>query len=259
MSAANSKPAKYDISQLEAALEAETRMRLEAEDRLRRTNEELQEFILNAAHDLREPLRTVNAYCELLTRKDNECTDSEADQFRRYILDGTGRIQTLIAGMVEYATAESDSRYLLRIDMNEVLREALAYSLSDPRQRAAVVTRDSLPYVSGDFEKLVKVFRHLLDNAARYCEAEEPQAHVSSRLDGAEWLFVVKDNGPGIDAAYHKRIFAPFKRLHGRHHAGTGLGLTVCQKVIESHGGRMWVESEPGEGSRFCFTLPAAD
>jgi light-regulated signal transduction histidine kinase (bacteriophytochrome) len=234
-------------------------LRRQLEDRLRQTTEEYQEFILTAAHDLREPLRAVSAYSELLARKDSQRAEEEADQFRRHILDGTARIQTLLAGMVEYATAESDGRYLLRIDMNEVFREAVTYPRADSRHRLAVVTRDPLPFVKGDFERLVKVLRHLLDNASRYCESAQPTTHVASRRDGAEWLFMVKDNGPGIDAAYHKRIFAPFKRLHGRHHAGTGLGLTFCQRVIESHGGRIWVESGAGEGATFFFTLPAAD
>jgi light-regulated signal transduction histidine kinase (bacteriophytochrome) len=259
MSTADGKQARYNSDQIYAALEAETRSRLEVEDRLRRTNEEFQEFILNAAHDLREPLRTVNAYCELLARKDTQGADPETDQFRRYILEGTGKIQALIAGMVEYASAAADSRYLLRIDMNEVLREAAAYPTPDSRRRAALVTSDPLPVARGDFEKLVKVVRHLLDNAARYCEDASARTHVSSRRDGADWIFLVKDNGPGVDAAYQERIFEPFKRLHGRHYAGNGLGLAFCQRAIESLGGRIWVESRPGEGSSFCFTLPAAD
>lgn len=259
MSTANSKTAKYDIDQIQAALDDEARLRRLAEDRLRQKTEEYQEFILNAAHDLREPLRAVSTYSELLARKDSQRTEAEADQFRRHIAEGTGRIQTLLTGMVEYATADSDDKYLLRIDMNEVFREAVVYPRPNAQQQLAVVTRDPLPSVKGDFGRLVKVLRHLLDNAARYSESAEPRTHVSSRKDGAEWLFLVKDNGPGIDAAYHKRIFAPFKRLHGRHHAGTGLGLTFCQKVIESHGGRIWVESRAGEGATFFFTLPAAD
>src|SRR5579862_9753691 len=234
-------------------------LRFKSEDLLRRAHEDFEQFILNAAHDLREPLRTVNAYCELLSRQEMVCSDSEADQFRRYILDGTGRMQALIAGMVDFATAGSNLRYLLSIDMNEVFREALATSVLQSARRAPVVTWDPLPVVKGDFEKLVKVAGHLLDNAARYCEQEESRVHISSRREGSKWLFTVRDNGPGIDAAYLQQIFEPFKRLHGRQYAGNGLGLTICRKVIELHGGRICVESRPGEGSTFYFTLPAVD
>jgi light-regulated signal transduction histidine kinase (bacteriophytochrome) len=263
MSTANSKQARYDTDELQAALHAETRLRVETEERSRRNREEFQEFILNAAHDLREQLRTVSAYCELLTRKDAEQAADDADQFRRYILDGTGKIQNLIAGMVEYATAGADSKYVLRIDIADVLREAMAYPSSASAQPIPPVTYDWLPAVKGDFEKLVKVFRHLLDNAAKYCDAPEPRVHVSARRDGgndgANWVLMVQDNGSGIDYAYQERIFAPFKRLHGRQHPGLGLGLSYCQKAVESHGGRIWVEARPGKGSVFCFTLPAAD
>jgi len=251
--------AKYDADELQAALQAETQLRLEVEDRLRRTSENFEQFIMNAARDLREPLRMVSAYCELLAREDPDRAASEADQFRRYILDGTGRIQALIADMVEYATAASDGRYLLSVDMNEVFREAASGAGARAGQPTAIIKSDSLPVVTGDFGKLVKVARHLLDNAARYCDKPEPQVRVSSQPEGSGWLFVVQDNGPGIDAAYHQRIFEPFRRLHGRRYAGSGLGLTFCRKAVESHGGRIWVESRPCEGSTFCFTLPAAD
>jgi light-regulated signal transduction histidine kinase (bacteriophytochrome) len=257
MSTANSKQARYQTDDLETALHAETRLRLELEESLRRTHEEFQDFMLSAVHDLREPLRTVNAYCELLTKKSGP-PDPEADQFRRHITDGTSKIQTLLAGMVDYASAGSASRYIIRLDSNEVLREAIASVPAASGRPPARISHDPLPMVKGDFEKLVRVFRHLLENASKYCEAPEPVIHVSSRRDGSAWLFIVRDNGPGIDGAYHQRIFAPFKRLHGRQTPGLGLGLAFCQKAIESLGGRIWVESA-GPGSTFCFTLPAAD
>jgi light-regulated signal transduction histidine kinase (bacteriophytochrome) len=251
MSTANSKQAKYQNEDLEAALHAETRLRLELEEALRHSHEEFQDFLLSAVHDLREPLRSVSAYCELLSKK-NAGADADSDQFRRYILDGAARMQSLLNGMVDYASAGSASRYILRLDSNEVLREATA---SVPAVR---VSHDPLPTVKGDFEKLVKVFRNLLDNASKYSESETPVVHVSARRDGSAWVFQVKDNGPGIDSAYHQRIFAPFKRLHGRQIPGHGLGLAFCQKAVESLGGRIWVESA-GAGSTFCFTLPATD
>ena len=256
MSTANSKQAKYQAEDLETALQAETTLRLELEESLRRTHEEFQDFILSAVHDLREPLRTVNAYSELLAKKSG-ASDPEADQFRHHIMDGTSKIQALLVGMADYASAGSASRYIIRLDSNEVFREAVA-SVSASSGRPARISHDPLPVVKGDFEKLVRVFRHLLDNASKYCEAPEPVIHVSSRRDGSAWQFLVQDNGPGIDGAYHQRIFAPFKRLHGRQTPGLGLGLAFCQKAVESLGGRIWVEST-GPGSTFCFTVLAAD
>ena len=256
MSTANSKEARYQTHDLETALQAETQLRLELEESLRRTHEEFQDFILSAIHDIREPLRTVNAYCELLTKRSG-APEPEADQFRRHITDGTSKIQALLTSMADYAGAGSVSRYIIRLDSNEVFREAVA-SVPAPSGHPARISHDPLPMVKGDFEKLVRVFRHLLDNASKYCEASEPVIHVSSRRDGPAWLFLVRDNGPGIDGAYHQRIFAPFKRLHGRQTPGLGLGLAYCQKAVESLGGRIWVEST-GPGSTFCFTVPAAD
>lgn len=256
MSTANSKQAKYQTDDLEAALHAETKLRLELEESLRRSQEEFQDFLLSAIHDLREPLRSISAYCELLSKR-NAGSDPESDQFRRYIMDGAARMQALLGGLVDYAGAGSVSRYIIRLDSNEVLREAVE-SVSAPAGRTPRISHDPLPMVRGDFEKLVKVFRHLLENASKYCEAAQPEVHVSARRDGPAWLFLVRDNGPGIESAYHQRIFAPFKRLHGRQIPGLGLGLAFCQKAVESLGGRMWVESA-GPGSTFCFTLPSAD
>src|SRR5580700_2122281 len=165
MSTANSKQAKYQAEDLETALQAETTLRVEVEESLRRTHEEFQDFILSAVHDLREPLRTVNAYSELLAKKSG-ASDPEADQFRHHIMDGTSKIQALLAGMADYASAGSASRYIIRVDSNEVFREAVA-SVSASSGRPARISHDPLPVVKGDFEKLVRVFRHLLEHASK--------------------------------------------------------------------------------------------
>jgi signal transduction histidine kinase len=241
-----------ETEDLQAALRAEIQQRLDTEDRLRRVREEFEDFILTAAHDLREPLRTVTAYCELLARKTAGNADPDADQFRRHIVEGASRIQALVSGMVDSVTASSESRYLLAIDLNDALREAVQQA--DSR---IAVSHDSLPVVHGDSEKLAKVFRHLLDNAQKYCDRPDCRVQISAVRDRSDWLFTVTDNGPGIEPQYRDRIFEPFKRLHGRQYPGCGLGLTFCRKAIESHGGRMWVESAPGQGASFRFTLPA--
>ena len=141
--------------------------------------------------------------------------------------------------------------------MGAVLNQALLLTGKQIAERGAVVTHDPLPAVMGDFEGLAKVLHHLIRNAIEYCGALSPRVHVSSRREDLEWVFSVKDNGPGIDPAFQGRIFGVFKRLHGKEHPGNGLGLAFCRKAIEWQGGRMWMESTPGAGSTFYFTLAA--
>jgi light-regulated signal transduction histidine kinase (bacteriophytochrome) len=143
--------------------------------------------------------------------------------------------------------------------MEAALTQALLFADKQIAERHAVVTHDRLPAVTGDFEILAKVLHHLIENAIEYCVADSPCIHISSRRADLDWVFSVKDNGPGIEHAFQGRIFQVFKRLHGKEHPGNGLGLAFCKKAIESHGGRMWVESTPGAGSTFYFALPAEE
>ena len=143
--------------------------------------------------------------------------------------------------------------------MNDVFRQAVQSARPLPENRNAVVTRDELPVVIGDFDKLVRVVGHLLDNAVKYAGRPDPQVHVSSRAAGAEWIVSVKDNGPGIDPARHESIFGVFQRLHGKEYPGVGLGLAYSKKAIACQGGRIWVESNGGNGSTFYFTIPTPD
>jgi signal transduction histidine kinase len=138
-----------------------------------------------------------------------------------------------------------------------VLGQALLCADKQIIERRAVVTHDALPAVTGDFESLTKVLHHLIENAIEYCAAGSPRVHISSRRVDPDWVFSVDDNGPGIDPAFQVRVFEVFRRLHGKEYPGSGLGLAFCKKAIERHGGRMWVESTPGAGSTFYFTLPA--
>jgi light-regulated signal transduction histidine kinase (bacteriophytochrome) len=248
--------AEYDVEDLRSALEAERKLRVELEKRLRGANAEFQEFIFRVAHDLHEPLRAIDSFSELIAR---EGSDARMDVFRHHILEGIAKIHNLLDGITEYAGAESPSRYLVRTDMNDVFRQAVQRATPRLAHQSPVLTSDALPVVIGDFDKLVKVMAHLLDNAVRYAGRPDPQVHVSSRTAGAEWMFSVKDNGPGIDPACHERIFGVFKRLHGKTYPGVGLGLAFCKRAIEGQGGRIWVESTAGNGSTFCFTLPSSD
>jgi light-regulated signal transduction histidine kinase (bacteriophytochrome) len=146
-----------------------------------------------------------------------------------------------------------------RTDMEAVLRQALLSTDKLITERSATVTHDPLPRVSADFEILAKVLHHLIKNAIEYCGMPSPRVHISSRREDLEWVFSVRDNGSGIDPAFKDRIFGVFKRLHGREHPGNGLGLAFCKKAVERRGGRMWMESTPGAGSTFYFTLPPAE
>jgi light-regulated signal transduction histidine kinase (bacteriophytochrome) len=168
-------------------------------------------------------------------------------------------MQSLLTDVVDYWATDAGGRQPSRTDMEAVLRQALLSTDKQIKERSAIVTSDALPRVCGDFEILTKVLHHLIENAVEYCGTPSPRVHISSRRQNIEWVFSVQDNGPGIDSAFQGRIFGVFKRLHGKEHPGSGLGLAFCKKAIEWHGGRIWMESTPGEGATFYFTLPPAD
>ncbi len=245
-----------EIKRLREALDEATERRLEVQKRLDQANADFEEFISLAAHHLREALRDVAANSQLITEAYAGRLDSDADVFLSHIQNGVARMQSLLTDMVEYGVAETGARQVSRTDMEAVLLLALDKQRDNGR---ALVTHDSLPAVMGDSAMLSKVLKHLLRNAVEYCGTAQPRVHVSCKREDRDWVFSVKDNGPGIDPAFHERIFGVFKRLHKKDYPGTGLGLAFCKKAIEWHGGRIWVESTPEAGSTFYFTLPAAD
>ncbi|HMD76648.1 MAG TPA: ATP-binding protein, partial [Terracidiphilus sp.] len=168
------------------------------------------------------------------------------------------RMQSLLADVVDYWATGAGDRQFSPTDMEAVLRQALLSTDKLIAKRSASVTHDPLPVATGDFEILTKVLHHLIRNAIEYCGAPSPRVHISSRRVDLDWVISVADNGPGIEPAFQDRIFGVFKRLHGKEHPGNGLGLAFCKKAIERHGGRLWLESMPGEGATFYFTLPAS-
>jgi light-regulated signal transduction histidine kinase (bacteriophytochrome) len=232
---------------------------MEAEiERIRAALEaEFEEFVSMAAHNLREPLRDVASFSQLLAETYAGRLDPEAGVFLERIREGAARMQSLLADMVDYWAAGAGDRQPSPTDMEAVLSLALLSTDKQIAERSATVTHDPLPAVTGDFEILTKVLHHLIGNAIEYCGAPVPRVHISSRRADSDWVFSVADNGPGIDPAFQGRVFGVFKRLHGKEHPGNGLGLAFCKKAIEGHGGRMWLESTPGAGSTFYFTLPA--
>jgi light-regulated signal transduction histidine kinase (bacteriophytochrome) len=226
---------------------------------LDQANADFEEFVSMAAHNLRESLRDVASYSQLMAETYACRLDSDAGVFLERIREGAARMESLLADVVDYWATGTGDRRASRTDMEAVLSQALLLTDKRITERAAIVTHDPLPAVKGDFEILAKVLHHLIRNAIEYCGTPSPGVHVSSRREGPEWVFFVRDNGPGIDPAFQDRIFGVFKRLHGKEHPGNGLGLAFCRKAIEWHGGRMWMESTPGAGSTFYFTLPSAE
>lgn len=218
---------------------------------------EFEQFVSMAAHNLREPLRDVAAFSQLMAETYAGRLDSEAVGFLKRIQDGAASMQSLLADIVDYWAVGADGAPPSPTDMEAVLNQALLLTGRQIAERSAIVTYDSLPAVTGDFEILTKVLRHLIRNAIEYCAAPSPHVHISSGKADLDWVFSVADNGPGIDPAFQGRVFGVFKRLHGKEYPGNGLGLAFCKKAIESQGGRMWLESAPGAGTTFYFTLPA--
>ena len=225
---------------------------------LDRANADFEEFVSMAAHNLRQSLRDIASYSQLMSETYASRLDSDAGVFLGRIQEGAANMQSLLADVVDYWATGDGSSQSSRTDMEAALCQALLCADKQIVERSAVVTHDPLPAVTGDFEVLTKVLRHLIGNAIEYCVAP-PRVHISSKRVDADWVFSVADNGPGIEPAFQGRIFEAFKRLHGKDYPGNGLGLAFCRKAIEGHGGRIWVESTPGAGSTFYFTLPAAE
>ena len=248
-----------EIERLRKALDAETRACLQVRRQLDRASAEFEEFVSMAAHNLREPLRDVASFSQLMAETYAGRLDSDAGVFLDHIREGAARAQALLGDVVDYWATGTGDRQPSRTDMEAVLRQALLSTDKQIAGRSAIVTHDPLPVVVGDFEILTKVLHHLIRNAIEYCGAPSPRVHISSGRADLEWVFSVQDHGPGIDPAFHGRLFGVFKRLHGKEHPGNGLGLAFCKKAIEWHGGRVWMESTPGVGSTFHFTLPPAD
>jgi PAS domain S-box-containing protein len=236
---------------------AEAELERQKQD-LTRSNEELQQFAYVASHDLQEPLRMITSYLELLERRYQGRLDERADKFIAYAVDGAGRMQMLIQDLLSYSRVGTRSQPFKMVDCAAIVGDTLINLRIAIAESDAVITTDPLPLVMGDGIQLTQVFQNLIGNAIKFRRAEPPQIHISVRETDGNWLFCVQDNGIGIDLKYIDRIFIIFQRLHSRtDYGGTGIGLAVCKKIIERHGGRIWVESDLDQGSRFYFTLPA--
>ncbi|WP_254862338.1 PAS domain-containing sensor histidine kinase [Halovivax gelatinilyticus] len=233
--------------------------RYESERELERSNERLEQFAHAASHDLQEPLRMVTSYLDMLERRYGAELDEEAIEFIEFATDGASRMKAMIDGLLEYSRVETATSPSKSVDLDAVLSDVRTDLGRRIEETDAEITTESLPIVRGDPSQLRQVFQNLLDNAIEYSGETPPRVDVSAtRLDGM-WRLSVSDDGIGIDPANEDRIFGVFERLHTHEeHTGSGIGLALVNRIVERHGGDIWVESEQGAGSTFSFTLPPA-
>jgi signal transduction histidine kinase len=231
--------------------------RLEAQaGELKRSNAELEKFAYVASHDLQEPLRTVASFVQLLSRRYHGRLGTDADEFIGYAVKGVRRMQALIQDLLAYSRVGRAADAFTAVDTEAALGEAVGNLATAIAECRASVTHDRLPTVVGDRAQLAQLFQNLVANAVKFHGEAPPRVHVSARRSGSVWRFSVEDNGIGIDPKYADRLFVLFQRLHPQEqYPGTGIGLAICKKIVERHGGRIWFEAAPGEGSTFHFTL----
>lgn len=229
---------------------------LEKTAEIERSNRDLEQFAYVVSHDLQEPLRMISNFTQLLSKRYKGKLDQGADEFIGFAVDGVTRMQRMISDLLEYSRIGTHGNPFETIDCADVLESALSNLKASIEENSAVITHDELPKVLGDAGELEHLFQNLIGNAIKFRSDEPPKIHIGAEEKNGERLFSCQDNGIGIDPQYFDRIFILFQRLHKRNeYCGTGIGLAICKKVVERHGGRIWVESEPGKGTSFFFTL----
>jgi PAS domain S-box-containing protein len=232
--------------------------RKQLQDSLTESNAALEQFAYVASHDLQEPLRTMSTYAQLLLRNYGGKLDADADQFLRLIVSASTRMGALVQDLLAYARLTTEEERPSSIALDEDLEAAITHLEQAIEESGASVTHDPLPTLQVDRGQMVRLFQNLVGNAVKYRKPDQPpKVHVSAEQKGTEWIIAIRDNGIGFKPEYASAIFAPFKRLHtAEEYPGTGVGLAICRRIVQAQGGRIWAESQPGEGTTFFFTLP---
>jgi PAS domain S-box-containing protein len=237
-------------------LEIKVRERDNAITDLKRSNQELEQFAYVASHDLQEPLRMVSSYTQLLERRYKDQLDQDAKDFIFFAVDGANRMQRLINDLLDYSRVTTRGKAFVKLDLSTVLGHAIANLQKKIQETGAMIVNDDLPFVYGDEVQLVRVFQNLIDNAIKFRGADPPRINVSAKTIDDKIQISITDNGIGIDKIYTERVFTIFQRLHTKiEYPGTGIGLAICKRTVERHGGKIWFESIPGNGTTFFFTL----
>jgi len=245
--------AEAEVRRLNSELEQRVRERT---SELTRANEELKQFAYAASHDLREPLRTISSYTQLLNRRYRDKLEGDGQEFMKYVIESVQRMDLLLNDLLAYSHQLKAQESFSSVSAEAVLMGVLMNLDATIKSSGAEITHHPLPEVYSDFAQLTQVFQNLISNSIKYRSEAPPRIHISATETEDDWQFEVKDNGIGIDPRYHEQIFGIFKRLHGREFPGTGIGLALVKRIVERHGGRIWVESEPGQGATFRFTIP---
>ena len=225
---------------------------------LKRSNRDLEQFAFVASHDLQEPLRMVSSFVQLLAQRYHDQLDTDADEFINYAVEGANRMQKLINDLLLFSRVRTTQHPFETVDLNAVLRVVLLNLKLRVQESKAHITHDPLPVLKGDKSQLVQLFQNLLDNSLQFSKRKPLEIHIGAARVDREWILSVRDNGPGIKPRYHERIFVIFQSMRSKETSShSGIGLSIAKRIVEHHGGRIWVESEPGKGATFLFTIPA--
>ena len=243
-------------NQLLDSLNHESQERQRYAEKLERSNQDLREFAFMASHDLHAPLRRVQSFCDMLQQQDQGQLTAEAAEFIEIIINEARSMQVLIDDLLGYSRVDSDARPMELVDCGQVFKETIQLFDATIQERDAEITHGPLPKLNADRTQMGQLFQNLLGNAIKYCHGR-PKVHVTASRQDGEHVFSFRDNGIGVPAEHTEDIFFMLKRLHsGEEYPGTGVGLAICKRIVERHGGRIWVESLPEQGSEFCFPLP---
>ena len=226
-------------------------------EELAKSNAELEHFAYVASHDLREPLRMITSFLQLLERRYNDQLDQDANEFIGFAVDGAQRLNDMINDLLEYSRITRKKREFKQVNCEQILEETLSNLKVQINESNAIITNDPLPTIHGDEVLIFQLFQNIISNAIKYRSQKIPQIHISSNKEPNQYRFSIKDNGIGIESQHLGRIFTIFQRLHTQEeYEGTGLGLAIAQKIVNEHSGNIWAESEVGKGSEFYFTIP---